>query len=94
LSTTLPSLLVIPVGLAIVKRLAESVEDKTTPEPLVPPAPVTPDPPIVPIIPTGPATPAKPVTPFITVKQRAEQAAFIARQAKLTREQLLGRFGL
>tara|TARA_R110002126_G_scaffold268291_1_gene411782 strand:+ start:106 stop:384 length:279 start_codon:yes stop_codon:yes gene_type:complete len=87
-------LLAIPISLAIVKRLAESVEDKTTPEPLVPPAPVTPDPPIVPIIPTGPATPAKPVTPFITVKQRAEQAAFIARQAKLKRDQLLGRFGL
>lgn len=87
-------LLAIPVGFAIVRSITKGIEDKITPESLVTPTPVTPDPPIVPIIPTGPATPAKPVTPFITVKQRAEQAAFIARQAKLTREQLLGRFGL
>jgi|TARA_R110002073_G_scaffold16913_1_gene64537 hypothetical protein len=87
-------LLAIPVGFAIVRSITKNIEDKTTQEPLVTPAPVTPDPPIVPLIPTGPATPAKPITPFITVKQRAEQAAFIARQAKLKRDQLLGRFGL
>ena len=88
-------MLAIPVGFAIVKSITKAVEDKTTPEPLVTPAPVTPDPPIVPLIPTGPtAKPSEPITPFITLKQRAEQAAFIARQAKQTREQLLGRFGL
>jgi hypothetical protein len=48
----LPSLLVIPVGLVIVKRFAESVEDKTTLVPLIPPSPVTPVTPIVPVIPT------------------------------------------
>jgi len=45
-------LLVIPVGLVIVKRFAESVEDKTTLVPLIPPSPVTPVTPIVPVIPT------------------------------------------
>ena len=82
------------LGLALVKRFTDSIKDEPTLQPLVPSAPVTPDPPIVPIIPTGPATPAKPVIPFITVKKRAEQAAFIARQAKQTRDQLFGRFGL
>ena len=48
----MPSLLVIPVGLVIVKRFAESVEDKTTLVPLIPPSPVTPVTPIVPVIPT------------------------------------------
>ena len=45
-------MLVIPVGLVIVKRFAESVEDKTTLVPLIPPSPVTPVTPIVPVIPT------------------------------------------
>lgn len=40
------------------------------------------------------ATRAEPITPFKTVQERAEEAAFIARQQKMTREQLLGRFGL
>jgi len=44
--------------------------------------------------PTTYAKPAKPITPFKTVQERAEEAAFIARQQKMTREQLLGRFGL
>ncbi len=104
LTATLPSLLVIPVGLAVVKRFAEQTGNTVTakdtkPAPLIPtpvtPAPVTP----APLIPTAVepktyAKPAKPITPFKTLQERAEEAAFIARQAKMTREQLLGRFGL
>ena len=37
------------------------------------------------------ATRAKPITPFKTVQQRAEEAAFIAKQQKMTRKELIGR---
>ena len=47
-------MLVIPVGLVIVKRFAESVEDKTTLVPLIPPSPVTPVTPVTPIVPVIP----------------------------------------
>lgn len=41
--------------------------------------------------PTTYATRAEPITPFKTVQQRAEEAAFIARQQKMTREELIGK---
>ncbi len=40
------------------------------------------------------ATRAESITPFITVQQRADQAAFQRRQKAMTREQLLSRYGL
>ena len=40
------------------------------------------------------ATRAEPITPFITVRQRADQAAFQRRQEAMTRKQLLSRYGL
>jgi hypothetical protein len=85
LAVTVPSLLVIPVGLAIVKRFAEQTDSTTTPKPLIP-VPVTPAPVVKP---TTYAKPAKPITPFITVQQRAEQAAFQRKQEAMTRAELL-----
>ena len=78
------------VALVAVNRLLDRNVTTQTPKPLIP-VPVTPAPVVKP---TTYAKPAEPITPFITVQQRAEQAAFIARQQKMTREQLLGRFGL
>mgnify|MGYP005838510465 CR=1 FL=1 len=58
----MPSLLVIPVGLAIVKAAVDKIEDdKSGLTPFIPPAPVTPVTPIVPLIPTF--TEPQPVTP-------------------------------
>ena len=84
LAVTLPSLLVIPVGLAIVKRFAEQTDSTTAPKPLIPTS-VTPAPVVKPVV----ATRAKPITPFITVQQRAEQAAFQRKQEAMTRAELL-----
>ena len=84
LAVTVPSLLVIPVGLAIVKRFAEQTGSTTTPKPLIP-TPVTPAPVVKPVV----ATRAEPITPFITVQQRAEQAAFQRKQEAMTRAELL-----
>ena len=84
LTATVPSLLIIPVGLAIVKRFAEQTNSTTTPKPLIP-APVTPAPVVKPVV----ATRAEPITPFITVQQRAKQAAFQRKQEAMTRAELL-----
>ena len=49
----MPSLLVIPIGLAIVKAAVDKVEDdKSGLTPFIPPAPVTPATSFVPLIPT------------------------------------------
>jgi hypothetical protein len=82
------------IGLALVKRYADTIVDDKDPKPLIPAAPPEPEQKFVNIIDVRPEIRPEGITPFITVKQRAEQAAFIARQQKLTREQLLGRFGL
>ena len=82
------------LGLALVKRYADTIVDDKDSKPLIPTPPPEAKQTFVNIIDVRPEIKAEPITPFITVKQRAEQAAFIARQQKLTREQLLGRFGL
>ena len=68
--------------LPLVKSYADTIVNENDPRPLIPPAS------------KRVATRAEPIIPVITPKQRAEQKAFIARQQKLTREQLVGRFGL
>ena len=73
------------IALAAVSKLTDRNAVVAKPAPLIPTAMTKP---------TTYATRAKPITPFKTVKERAEEAAFIARQQKMTREQLLGRFGL
>jgi len=81
------------VALAAVSRLTDLNAVVTKPAPLIPTAITKPA--VAPVTkPTTYAKPAKPITPFKTVQERAEEAAFIARQQKMTREQLLGRFGL
>ena len=85
----LGTLIAIPLGLLAIKELQKQFPDETDSKPVVDSTP------IVPLIPTLPkATRAEPILPFKTVEQRAKEAAFIARQVKMTREQLLGRFGL
>ena len=71
------------VALAAVNKLLDR-NDTTTPKPLIP-ALVTPAPVVKPVV----ATRAEPITPFITVQQRAEQAAFQRKQEAMTRAELL-----
>lgn len=81
------------IALAAVSRLTDRNAAVAKPAPLIPTTIVKPV--VTPVTkPTTYAKPAKPITPFKTVQERAEEAAFIARQQKMTREQLLGRFGL
>ena len=82
------------IALAAVSKLTkDNVLPSTAPASLIPTTIVKPV--VTPVTkPTTYAKPAKPITPFKTVQERAEEAAFIARQQKMTREQLLGRFGL
>ena len=81
------------IALAAVSKLTDLNAAVTKPAPLIPTAITKPT--VAPVTkPTTYAKPAKPITPFKTVQERAEEAAFIARQQKMTREQLLGRFGL
>ena len=90
LAVTVPSLLVIPVGLAIVKRFAEQTDNTTAPKPLIgPPTPTGLGNDDIYKKPTTYATRAEPIIPFITVQQRAEQAAFQRKQEAMTREELL-----
>ncbi len=80
------------VALAAISRLTDlNALPSTAPAPIIPTAIGNDD---IYKKPTTYATRAKPITPFKTVQERAEEAAFIARQQKQTREQLLGRFGL
>lgn len=81
------------IALAAVSKLTDRNAVVAKPAPLIPTAMTKPT--VAPVTrPTTYAKPAKPITPFKTVGERAEEAAFIARQQKMTREQLLGRFGL
>lgn len=81
------------IALAAVSKLTDRNAAVAKPAPLIPTAITKPT--VTPVTkPTTYATRAEPITPFKTVGERAEEAAFIARQAKMTREQLLGRFGL
>ena len=81
------------IALAAVSKLTDRNAIVAKPAPLIPIAITKPV--VTPVTkPTTYAKPAKPITPFKTVEERAEEAAFIARQQKMTREQLLGRFGL
>ena len=94
----LGTLVAIPLGLFAIKQLQKQFPDEKDSKPVVDPAPVVPTP-VVPLVPTLPkATRAEPIIPFKTVDQRAQEAAFIARQQKITREQVLSRlkagFGL
>ena len=93
--SNLPSIIGGLVALAAVNKLLDTKPTAVTPTlaPLIPTAITKPA--VAPVTkPTTYAKPAKPITPFKTVQERAEEAAFIARQQKMTREQLLGRFGL
>ena len=75
------------IALAAVSRLTDlnaAVTPTTTPKPLIP-KPIAPAPVVKPVV----ATRAEPITPFITVQQRAEQAAFQRKQQAMTREQLI-----
>ena len=75
------------IALAAVKRLTDTKPTVVTP--LVPKQ-IAPAPVVKPVV----ATRAEPITPFITVQQRADQAAFQRRQEAMTRKQLLSRYGL
>ena len=77
--SNIPSIIGGLVALAAVNKLLDR-NDTTTPKPLIP-APVITKPVV--------ATRAKPITPFITVQQRAEQAAFQRKQEAMTRAELL-----
>jgi hypothetical protein len=76
------------IALAAVNRLLDTkptgVTPTTTPKPLIP-KPMAPAPVVKPVV----ATRAEPITPFITVQQRAEQAAFQRKQEAMTRAELL-----
>ncbi len=75
------------VALAAVNRLldrAEASAPAQAPKPLIP-TQIAPAPVVKPVV----ATRAKPITPFITVQQRAEQAAFQRKQEAMTRAELL-----
>ena len=95
----LGALVAIPLGLFAIKQLQKQFPDEKDSKPVVDPTPVVDSTPVVPLVPTLPkATRAEPIIPFKTVDQRAQEAAFIARQQKITREQVLSRlkagFGL
>lgn len=86
--SNIPSIIGGLIALAAVKRLTDTKPTVVTP--LIPKQIA-----LVPVVkPRTYATRAEPITPFITVKQRAEQAAFQRRQEAMTREQLLSRYGL
>jgi hypothetical protein len=81
--SNIPSIIGGLVALAAIKRLTDTKPTVVTP--LIPkqiaPAPV--------VKPTTYATRAEPITPFITVQQRADQAAFQRKQQAMTRAELL-----
>lgn len=79
------------IALAAVSRLTDrNALPGTKPAPLIPTAITKPT--VTPVTrPMPRATRAEPITPFKTVQQRAEEAAFIARQQKMTREELIGK---
>ena len=85
--SNIPSIIGGLIALAAVKRLTDTKPTVVTP--LVPKQ-IAPAPVVKPVV----ATRAEPITPFITVQQRAEQAAFQRRQETMTRKQLLSRYGL
>ena len=79
------------IALAAVSRLTkDNALPSTALAPLIPTAITKPT--VAPVTrPMSRATRAEPITPFKTVQQRAEEAAFIARQQKMTREELIGK---
>ena len=85
--SNIPSIIGGLIALAAVKRLTDTKPTVVTP--LVPKQ-IAPAPVVKPVV----ATRAEPITPFITVQQRADQAAFQRRQEAMTRKQLLSRYGL
>ena len=85
--SNIPSIIGGLIALATVKRLTDTKPTVVTP--LVPKQ-IAPAPVVKPVV----ATRAEPITPFITVRQRADQAAFQRRQETMTRKQLLSRYGL
>ena len=85
--SNIPSIIGGLIALAAVKRLTDTKPTIVTP--LVPKQ-IAPAPVVKPVV----ATRAEPITPFITVRQRADQAAFQRRQETMTRKQLLSRYGL
>ena len=90
--SNIPSIIGGLVALAAVNRLlnrADVSAPAQAPKPLIP-KPMAPAPVVKPVV----ATRAEPITPFITVQQRADQAAFQRRQEAMTRKQLLSRYGL
>ena len=75
------------IGLAAINRLLDRADVSApaqAPKPLIPKQ-IAPAPIVKPVV----ATRAKPITPFITVQQRAEQAAFQLKQEAMTRAELL-----
>ena len=90
--SNIPSIIGGLVALAAVNRLLDRADVSApaqAPKPLIP-KPMALAPVVKPVV----ATRAEPITPFITVQQRAEQAAFQRRQEAMTRKQLLSRYGL
>lgn len=90
--SNIPSIIGGLVALAAVNRLLDRADVSApaqAPKPLIPKS-MAPAPVVKPVV----ATRAEPITPFITVQQRAEQAAFQRRQEAMTRKQLLSRYGL
>ena len=90
--SNIPSIIGGLVALAAVNRLLDCADVSApaqAPKPLIP-KPMAPAPVVKPVV----ATRAEPITPFITVQQRADQAAFQRRQEAMTRKQLLSRYGL
>ena len=85
--SNIPSIIGGLIALAAVKRLTDTKPTVVTP--LVPKQ-IAPAPVVKPVV----ATRAEPITPFITIRQRADQAAFQRRQETMTRKQLLSRYGL
>ena len=87
--SNIPSIIGGLIALAAVNRLLDRNDTTQAPKPLIPKQ-IAPAPVVKPVV----ATRAEPITPFITVQQRAEQAAFQRRQETMTRKQLLSRYGL
>ena len=87
--SNIPSIIGGLVALAAVNRLLDRNDTTQAPKPLIPKQ-IAPAPVVKPVV----ATRADPITPFITVQQRADQAAFQRRQEAMTRKQLLSRYGL
>lgn len=87
--SNIPSIIGGLIALAAVNRLLDRNDTTQAPKPLIPKQ-IAPAPVVKPVV----ATRAEPITPFITVQQRAEQAAFQRRQEAMTRKQLLSRYGL